>query len=475
MLLTTLISSMNALKQSNLNSNSKISNPGNLPAKIRSNIKGTWSYDTMSRRIVENILPRIIEDNSAELSQPTASERAEAFMLLNDLKSSLKCGHEGYLQEIYDKGDDIKVWNEEILGKLEFNEKNWLDSPWLISEYYFYRRIASIFGYFETRYDPFVQDKFRGLVSSLDFIEGLSYGYFQNFEEKNIINEEKSNKLNKLAVKNAILTSLWGNKLDLSLWPATDSERKARGEIMDNFTDQSKEESKNTDSGTITFGDALEKLDDFILDNQLHITLDKLSECNSDHKVIGIVVDNAGYELVTDLYLGHCLLAHSDVDEVIYMTKGHPTFVSDATSEDSIETIKYLNSLDIEKYPYIVKWAKHLESHIESQKFKFIDDCYWCQPFEYWNMPEHIVELVKSCHVTFVKGDANYRRLLGDREWPLDTPSKDILDYWPGNVCALRTFKAELGCGITPEKQKYAQEEDNCWLTSGRFGVIQNN
>lgn len=460
---------MNALKPSNLLKS-------NLPPKLRSNVKGTWSYDTMSTRIVDSILPRIIEDNSAELSQPTASERAEAFMLLNDLKSSLKCGNEGYLQEIYDKGHDINVWNEELLGKLEFNERNWLDSPWLISEYYFYRRIASIFGYFETKYDPFVQDKFRGLVSSIDYIEGLSYGYFRNTEKNEIENHEITNKLE---IKNAILTSLWGNKLDLSLWPATDAEQEARGENIDsdndNYKDKGQIETKNTDSGTITFGDALEKLDDFILDNQIDITLDKLSKCNNDRKVVGIVVDNAGYELVTDLYLGHCLLTHGDVDEVIYMTKGHPTFVSDATTEDSIETIKYLNELDIVKYPSIVKWAKLLESHIESQKFKFIDDCYWCQPFEYWNMPDHIEEIVKSCHITFVKGDANYRRLLGDRQWPLETPSKDILDYWPGNVCALRTFKAELGCGITPAKQKFAQDNDANWLTSGRFGVIQNN
>ena len=72
-----------------------------------------------------------------------------------------------------------------------------------------------------------------------------------------------------------------------------------------------------------------------------------------------------------------------------------------------------------------------------------------------------------------MKGDANYRRLLGEREWPLDSPASDILSYWPVPVCALRTFKAEIGCGISKTKREETEASDSKWMVSGRWGVVQ--
>jgi hypothetical protein len=63
--------------------------------------------------------------------------------------------------------------------------------------------------------------------------------------------------------------------------------------------------------------------------------------------------------------------------------------------------------------------------------------------------------------------------LQGEREWQLDTAAKDILQYWPVPVCALRTFKAEIGCGITAALQLSAAEQDAKWKVSGKWGVIQ--
>ena len=41
----------------------------NLPTSMYSNEPGTWAYDTMSRRVHENILPRIIDDNADLLGE----------------------------------------------------------------------------------------------------------------------------------------------------------------------------------------------------------------------------------------------------------------------------------------------------------------------------------------------------------------------------------------------------------------------
>ena len=76
--------------------------------------------------------------------------------------------------------------------------------------------------------------------------------------------------------------------------------------------------------------------------------------------------------------------------------------------------------------------------------------------------------------MVFVKGDANYRRLLGERDWPYAMPFREVVCYFAAPVCALRTLKAEIGCGMPEEKTAAAAAEDGQWLVSGRYGVIQS-
>jgi hypothetical protein len=47
------------------------------------------------------------------------------------------------------------------------------------------------------------------------------------------------------------------------------------------------------------------------------------------------------------------------------------------------------------------------------------------------------------------------------------------VSYFPTTVCALRTLKAELGCGMAPEQTTRAAELDSAWMVNGHFGVIQ--
>jgi hypothetical protein len=94
----------------------------------------------------------------------------------------------------------------------------------------------------------------------------------------------------------------------------------------------------------------MKKIRSYILDDQTDAVVALLtalagrnsSSSSSEPVEIGIVVDNAGYELVSDLVLGHCLLATGAADSVTFHTKGHPTFVSDATTKDVEETIATL-------------------------------------------------------------------------------------------------------------------------------------
>ena len=88
-------------------------------------------------------------------------------------------------------------------------------------------------------------------------------------------------------------------------------------------------------------------------------------------------------------------------------------------------------------------------------------------------MPNSVKQKLSGSILVVVKGDANYRRLLGERQWELSTPAKSILSYWPVPVCALRTFKAEIGCGISAASRERAEKEDSKWMVSGKWGVVQ--
>ena len=91
-----------------------------------------------------------------------------------------------------------------------------------------------------------------------------------------------------------------------------------------------------------------------------------------------------------------------------------------------------------------------------------------------WDMTEPLrTDMATRCDLAFVKGDANYRRLLGDCMWDMTLPFQDIVgSYFPCPVCALRTLKAEIGCGMEANQIDRAKELDDSWMVNGRFGVV---
>ena len=422
---------------------------GGLPPPMTSTEPGTWAFDTMSRRVSKEIIPRIINDNEAELTRPTSPHRSECLLVLNDLISSLDSGSTGFLRGLADQGPDVKLWDQ-ILRDIPEEKRNWLDAPWVVTEFYLYRRIAEAFKFFETGYDMFAKQKAQGLVESMPNIEDIA-GRLPGL----LASDDKA-----AIVELAVLTSLWGNKMDLSLWPA------AKAQTSDDGNIESAER----------INEALSSNKPFILDDHTAEVVERLvkptSAAAGSKGTVDVVVDNAGYELVSDMVLGYCLLEAGACDKVRFHTKGHPTFVSDATNKDCFETIGFLCDAEASATASL---AAKMKDYAETGAFEFIEDLFWCQPTAMWDMPDHIQERLAGSLTTFVKGDANYRRLLGERQWPLYTSAQDVLSYWPVPVCALRTFKAEIGCGVSAEAQARAAASDDKWMVSGKWGVVQTN
>ena len=51
--------------------------------------------------------------------------------------------------------------------------------------------------------------------------------------------------------------------------------------------------------------------------------------------------------------------------------------------------------------------------------------------------------------MVIAKGDANYRRALGDAPWPFTTPLADVVSYCPTPIVFLRTCKAKVIAGLS--------------------------
>jgi len=402
-----------------------------IPPYILSNEPGTWAYDTMSRRVREEIVGRIFKENSLDTPE-MADTKAKMEVLRNELAEPQKFK----LRRIEDGGPDVETWDA-ILAP--YTESSWLDAPWCVSEFYLYRRVIEAFKYFSTKADPFQSQKESGLMSSIASAENL----LKKLSTNRAVSLEDGLFLH-------ISTALWGNRMDLSLWPV--------GEAVQNdiFMEVLAAGSKN-----------LLADDSLALINQL-----KACAARSEAR-IDIIVDNAGFELFCDLCLADYLVTAGVSKKVVFHLKAHPTFVSDAMEKDMRWMVETLAGLDKSTFPFCKEAGEKWNQFMHSGEWELAENFFWVQPQPFWEMPADLRGDLEKSSLVFVKGDANYRRLLGDRKWALDTPFGDITNYFPSGVCALRTLKAEIGCGLSEEKIRLALKQDSKWMVSGKWGVIQ--
>ena len=88
-------------------------------------------------------------------------------------------------------------------------------------------------------------------------------------------------------------------------------------------------------------------------------------------------------------------------------------------------------------------------------------------------MPADLAAEFEQASLTILKGDLNYRRLVGDRDWPPTTPFTDVASYFPGTVAALRTLKSDVITGLDPATVAELDATGQPWRTDGSHGLIQ--
>ena len=388
---------------------------------------GSFAHLTLTKRMPA-IVQRVIDENDFP---PSIVENLET--LIQELPY-------GIVRVLNDEGPDVPTWSRYLKP---FVGKRWIEIPWLFAEVYFYRRIVEATHYFLQGsfqgVDPYEYQKSRGLETAMDSIQELS----ARVNAWSDTQPHRDSTLDRTSLIALLYFALWGNRADLSLWPINAEE-----------SEESRQE---------------------IHLEQTHILVDDTSliadrVANFDGVRIDFIVDNAGFELVCDLCLADFLLA-SNAARIVYLhLKSHPTFVSDATIRDVHDTLEVLAT---DEDGEVRSLAHRLQDHIAQGRLLCREDLFWTAPLVFWEMPEELRSELAQSRLILSKGDANYRRCLGDRKWPFTTSFQDIVCYFPAPFVALRTLKSELAAGLQSDQVETLNHQDPQWLTNGQWGVIQ--
>lgn len=380
-----------------------------LPAPWRAADAGSFAAHTVLSR-----LPAIARRVLHEAALAPAMARAIGGLLA---EMPHRC-----LTPIEDIAADVPGWNAALAP---YTADDWLTAPWFLVETYFYRRLAAIAGWFAGGPDVFALQKARGLSGVAPVLARLlaEPGHGD------------------AGVSRALLAALWGNRADLSLWPL---------------------DAPAAPGPAAVAADAAALLCD---DRAVVVAW---LRANAGHVIL--IADNAGLELACDLVLCDLLLTCGIASSLTIALKAFPTFVSDATIPDALRTIALLaDAAD----PATARVGRRLAQALARGRLQLDADAFWTSPLAAWQAPHALRQTLDGAVLVIVKGDANYRRLLGDRRWSATTPFAAVPPLAVAPLVALRTCKSEVVVGLVPGQAEALDAAATDWRTSGVHGMIQ--
>ncbi|KAM6181987.1 damage-control phosphatase ARMT1 [Erethizon dorsatum] len=423
---------------------------------------GSFAYLTIKDRTPQ-ILTRAIDTlhrHKSEFFEKHGEEGVEAekkaISLLSKLRNELQTDKP--IVPLVEDCADTDLWNQHLeYQRSLLNESNgqpsWFRSPWLFVECYMYRRLheAIIQSPPINDFDVFKESKDQNFFESQESVFALCT-YLQ--ELMRTIEDLDENQLKNEFFK-LLQVSLWGNKCDLSLSGGESSSQKTN--VMN----------------------SLEDLKPFILVNDMEHLWSLLSKCKKTREEasidrVYIILDNSGFELVTDLVLADFLLCSKLATEIHFYGKTIPWFVSDTTIRDFnwvIEQMKRGN------HKWMSKCGVGWENYIKMGRWVYHDHIFWTLPHEYSAMPQVAPDLyaeLQKTRLILFKGDLNYRKLTGDRKWDFTIPFHQALrGFHPAPLCSIRTLKAEIQVGLQPGQGEQLTASEPDWQTTGKYGVFQ--
>lgn len=318
----------------------------------------------------------------------------------------------------YPNGDDA-VWQAAYADQQQrFDPLTWYNCEWFFAETYLYRQIAEITRWYELGHDPFAPQKQQELDSERfsDYLHSILHPHGDFATQFSAL----------------LKASLWGNRVDLSHSSSRD--------------------------------DAPVQGEELVIDARSEVAA--LLE-GRGAGTIHLLADNAGTEFAADLVLLDWLLGQG-YRAVIHI-KAYPLFISDVLANDFWDTLWAFEQLGGDA----AALERRLNQAWDEERLRLQPHPFWNSPLFLWDMPSMLRDQLNAADLIILKGDANYRRALGDTIWPVDLPIRAVIDYLDAPLVALRALKSDLLVGLSAEKAAALDQADSEWRTNGKRGMVQ--
>lgn len=202
---------------------------------------------------------------------------------------------------------------------------------------------------------------------------------------------------------------------------------------------------------------------------------------------VDVVLDNAGFELFTDLVYALYLLDAGLATKVKLHVKSIPWFVSDVLPRDMDVLLSAL--ADTSLFPgegggAVRVLGQRLSDAYGNGLLAIAEDPFWTTGFDFQAMPAVAPRLygeLRESSLVIFKGDLNYRKLVRDANWPHTLPFREAIGPLCGGdggeglkILALRTNKADVCVGLNKQTLERVEAEapGKAWVRNGRYAVI---
>ncbi|KAH8233891.1 hypothetical protein KR032_002308, partial [Drosophila birchii] len=410
--------------------------------------KQSFAYLTLRTRmpgVMHQVIQRIVADEPSLIQQYGEEVHKDIRQIVDAVERlKMELSRDRMFQLFHGNEPDKNEWNA-FLSELPYPKKCYFRSCWLHAECYLYRRIYSFFenSRFLTNYDCFSHLKREDMIISNEAMKVLaraSYGLPGDFE----------------SFKKLIIINLWSNHFAAQLSAYEFDEH---------------ENHKNIDVLL-----KVAQIDRHILADESWLIWKWKPGKDAESKItLDYICDNAGFELFTDMVFLAFLLDNKIVDHVRLHVKAIPWYISDTTTPDVEWTINHLLHHDDD---FISAMGRKWERFMSTEKVVIAPiSHFWTGPQPYFAMVELDLELYRlltTARLAIFKGDLHYRKLLGDFIWDSSEEFITCLrGFRPTNICAIRTIKCEVICGLPEGKADGLHRRDHRWIFGGSYGVIQ--